>query len=529
MDRLRESAQAHVVPSYKAPSDATWYHFLHGNVPGHQIDFMYRAEVPQGPLTRQHFSHLSRIMKYIEPQASAPYAFAIANLSRDDTQYEPGRGGLAMIFGHRVQGTRDHAGRQDPPFAHGIAAVSRELTSDSLLSVALSFYRGVLSDGPTYNCPSSLMYREYVRCLLEASHGVPEVLRTYLSGLSDLPQPPESSLSLRWLTNGARQPDHVVIVHPDGAPFSAVAACASRIAGVLYQSDVRWTSITSGREREVENGVTIRLVARRDASHYPSDDRVILLSDVPEDEAGIAKLLFDAVPLVLRRYSKAPVESWKRPPRREVGSSTSVEQTASSSPAAAEPISAPVQEAPSAPAEPEPSSAVYKDQDKAPGDSDGDVDLPTFQGSRRSRAWLRVSVVLGGAVALPFVYAAWGDLPFGEGTTLERPSSSSEPTHLVSRAETIDPAGSDPSSLPAASNAAGGPKAGAPRPPAGRARPPGWTQPKGSAAKTSSPSSSPPVTPPPPMSSTAVSAPSATGPSIIGAPPVFASAPDVKP
>ncbi len=66
-------------------------------------------------------------MKYIEPQAHESFAFAIGNLSRDDTQHEPGHGGLALIFGMRIQGVTDHAGRQDPPFAHGIAAVDREL------------------------------------------------------------------------------------------------------------------------------------------------------------------------------------------------------------------------------------------------------------------------------------------------------------------------------------------------------------------------------------------------------------------
>src|SRR5215468_8721092 len=109
--------RGYVVPSYRALDDTPWYHFLHGNVPGHQIDFMYRPEVPQGALSRQHFSHLARLMKYIEPESTGAYAFAIGNLSRDDTQYEPGHGGVALIFGLRIRGVTDHAGRQDPPFA----------------------------------------------------------------------------------------------------------------------------------------------------------------------------------------------------------------------------------------------------------------------------------------------------------------------------------------------------------------------------------------------------------------------------
>src|SRR6185503_19409193 len=89
----------YVVPAYRAREDTSWFHFLHGNVPGHQIDFMYRPEIPHGQLSRQHFSHLSRLMNYIEPQTNGLFAFAIGNLSRDDVQHEPGHGGIALIFG----------------------------------------------------------------------------------------------------------------------------------------------------------------------------------------------------------------------------------------------------------------------------------------------------------------------------------------------------------------------------------------------------------------------------------------------
>src|SRR5262245_60356079 len=106
-----ERTSSYRVPTYRPPPGLCWYHFLHGDVPGHQIDFMYRPEVPAGPLTQQHFSHLSRLVRYIEPRPRSAYAFAIGNLSRDDTQYEPGHGGVALIFGLRIRGAKDHVGR----------------------------------------------------------------------------------------------------------------------------------------------------------------------------------------------------------------------------------------------------------------------------------------------------------------------------------------------------------------------------------------------------------------------------------
>jgi hypothetical protein len=286
---IRKQAGGYVVPSYRAPEDTPWYHFLHGNVPGHQIDFMYRPEVPQGQLSRQHFSHLSRLMKYIEPQTNGLYAFAIGNLSRDDTQYEPGHGGVALIFGLRIRGVTDHAGRQDPPFAHGIAAIDRALDETTLFAAATLFHRRVLGAAEAAD-----WYRTYVRCATDSPADVEHVLSGYTASFDDLPHPGWSSLSTRWITGGAPQPRRIAVVHEDGAPFEVIARCAARIAAMLYRSDIRWTSISNGREADLPNGVSIRFLAERDASPGDATDNIRRIRDVPEEEAEIAHQLFGA-------------------------------------------------------------------------------------------------------------------------------------------------------------------------------------------------------------------------------------------
>ena len=293
----------YVVPSYRAPGEEAWYHFLHGNVPGHQIDFMYRAEVPQGRLTRQHFSHLSRLMKYIEPQTNAPFAFAIGNLSRDDTQHEPGHGGVALIFGLRIRGVTDHAGRQDPPFSHGIAVIDRALDAQTIAGAARAFHKHVIGAAE-----SAEWYRAYVRCAHEAPAEVERVLASYVASFDDMPSPPESSLGTRWIASAEPPPRRVVIAHADDAPFELIAGCASRIAAMLYPSDIRWTAISNGREADVPNGVTIRLVAE---SHLTAADEAagpLWITDVPEDEAEIARQLFGALPA--EREKPAP-RGWR--------------------------------------------------------------------------------------------------------------------------------------------------------------------------------------------------------------------------
>ncbi|MFO0756103.1 MAG: hypothetical protein U0359_06410 [Byssovorax sp.] len=290
------SHDGYVVPSYRAHEGATFYHFLHGNVPSHQIDFMYCAEVPQGPLTRQHFSHLSRLMKYIEPQSTGAYAFAIGNLSRDDIQHEPGHGGMALIFGLRIRGTTDHAGRQDPPFAHAIVAVDRQLDADAILDAARLFHQHVLGAAE-----SAGWYRSYVRCMREDPAHVSDVLGEYMHAFRDLPAVEPSSLSLRWTAKGAPQPRRIVIAHDDGAPFEVIARAAARIAAVLYASDIRWTVISNGREADLPNGVSIRFVSDGDLTAADLELGVRRVEDVPIRPEEIAKQLFGAAPFLVDR------------------------------------------------------------------------------------------------------------------------------------------------------------------------------------------------------------------------------------
>src|SRR5262245_3392225 len=139
MARGGDARAPYAVPRYRAGDGAAWYHVLHGTVPGHQMDFIYCPEVPHGPLTHTHFAHVARLIKFTEPREQASFAFAIGNLSRNDVQHEPGHGGVALIFGLRVEGALDHASRAMPPYAHGLVAVDRELDYGVLIDAITSF------------------------------------------------------------------------------------------------------------------------------------------------------------------------------------------------------------------------------------------------------------------------------------------------------------------------------------------------------------------------------------------------------
>lgn len=289
MDETNVVATRYLVPTYKLEPGEVWFHFLHGNVPGHEIDFMYRPDVPQAPLTRQHFSHLARIVKYIEPRPSASYSFAITNLSRDDTQHEPGHGGVAFVFGLRIDGTTDHAGRRNPPFCHAVAAVDRQLDAGTLYHVAVQIHKKLLPAEPS-DVEGSGWYRcQYVPHAENPEH-LEIVLKSYVQDFADLGVPGPSRQTLRWSTEGSTMPRRVTVVYPDRVDFPTLAGAMARFAEVLIESDIKWTAVSNGREQDVPGGLTVRFVPRHDATEAAADEVLLYLEHVPTNPAEIAYL-----------------------------------------------------------------------------------------------------------------------------------------------------------------------------------------------------------------------------------------------
>jgi hypothetical protein len=298
MSSSPELRPSYVVPRYRADGDAVWYHVLHGNVPGYQIDFMYCPEVPHGAFTQNHFGHLARLMKYIEPREGAPCAFALGNLSRDDVQHEPGHGGIALIFGLRVHGVLDHAGRSMPPYAHAILAVDRDLDHAALRDAAVALHRRLAPGGhESHEDTSDQLYRRYARAVRTSPGTVERLLRRHVEGFAELPRPLPSRLEWSFFAEESARPRRITITHPDEEPFERLAHTIGRLGAMLYRSNIKWTTISSGRELDIPGGVSVRLVPESEAVPDPGG-MVVPIGEIPEDEATMARTLFGAVPKV---------------------------------------------------------------------------------------------------------------------------------------------------------------------------------------------------------------------------------------
>jgi hypothetical protein len=196
---------------------------------------------------------------------------------------------------------------------------------------------------PEQDSPSTALYREYVGVASRNPAALPSVLQAYAGSFHDLPVVRSSALAPRWVADEAAQPKRVVIVHPNDAPFKVLATTAARIAAVLYQSNIRWSSITNGCEADLAGGVTVRLVAERDVAAYEADALVVWIDDVPEEESGIAEKLFGAKS-AMQESATASAQGW-RARLQAPSTSGAVTSSAISPPAeAVAPKAAPVKE-----------------------------------------------------------------------------------------------------------------------------------------------------------------------------------------
>lgn len=282
-------AAAYQAPQYAPGLDAVWYHVLYGHVPGHQLDFIYRPELPHQKLKRQHFSDLQLVIRHLQPTACHSPAFAICNLSAYDTQHVPGHGGLGLVASMRLQEMRDHAGRAAPILAHAALIVDAALTWEYLNHASQKFLSRFCRFGPDWYCS----YYELNQPLEIGSQA------RFLSYFAELPRVPDGSVPVRWRSARSRPNFRQLLIEcPEDCSSETICTTASRLAAVLYHSALRWLAISDGQDLAIpglyndneNSAILIRFVYGAVNAVPAAGAQVMTIDCIPADEDGLAAL-----------------------------------------------------------------------------------------------------------------------------------------------------------------------------------------------------------------------------------------------
>lgn len=231
---------------YQPTPSEHWYHVLFGHVPRFQMDFILRPELPCRKFRPQHFAHLGPQIKFLSPSAGLHYAVAIGNLSSNDTQHVAGRGGLSLLISTRVSDLRDHAQRESPVFAHSLIAIDEPLTVAAFSLTMASFVERVLDEGTRfyrgYYTSGQADNFERIYNYVRSFHNLraPGDFLAASSG-ADLAEPEPYS-------SDGPPPYNQILIDCRGIDGRQVLHLAARLGVILYRTNLKWTSITTGSE-----------------------------------------------------------------------------------------------------------------------------------------------------------------------------------------------------------------------------------------------------------------------------------------
>jgi hypothetical protein len=258
--------------------ETIWHHFLYGNPTG---GFIHRPPSRERGLSRQHERQVARILKRLSPRSAFEPAFAIANLTREDSA--GGGGGIVIAV---ATSTPDFSGRipnGEMAFCHAIAIVDRYLDAQVIFDALSTLYKAILpdEDGIWF----ARTYRRHAKDPAVAS----ALVGSYLSEFDVLlPSPREYPTALRWTDMRLDGPQRMQIAHALDAPFDALARAAARIAAVLVASDVPWAWISTGRETDARDGLRVHFVPAGETLAEENGGPITLLEDLPDEDEELA-------------------------------------------------------------------------------------------------------------------------------------------------------------------------------------------------------------------------------------------------
>lgn len=291
-------------------SGGAWLHYLHGNVPGHQLDWIARPHGLPGGVTPQHVQHLLDIIQVHDVPGPSEHNLTFANLSLKDTTHRPGLGGMAVVAHFRLPSSLDHGGRKNPRFVHALVSVGQALDPHAVHLAATGLLQGTVDDAAAPDRPVDHWYGAYLAAAEAGPDAALEVLQAYFDSFPPMPVVVGASEIERWsLTEGAILPREVLVRCGPRTPetLRQAVTAMSGLASVLYHARLPWAAVTTGAGRGSDDGVVVRFAFS--APGAPEDG--LALADLPDDPVELA---FSLLPLEEEREQRfVPVSRWVNP------------------------------------------------------------------------------------------------------------------------------------------------------------------------------------------------------------------------
>lgn len=287
---------------YPVSADARWLHYLHGNVPGHQLDWICRPARGAGKATPQHVQHLLDLIQIHDVPTAGEFSLTLGNLSLKDSTWRPGHGAIGLVLHFRLPQSVDHGGRRNPRFVHAAALVDHPVTGNLLESAVRTLLSATVGDREAPDRPVDTWYARYLACPDEAEASA--VLTAYLASFGPLPLGPISRQDSTWtLMEGAGLPREVRVAcgtRPDGR-WEAVLHAMCGLAAVLYHSNVPWGAITtSTRSRGGDEGLVLRFSFEGPSGR--GGELPIDFDDLPSEPDVLARALLPVQLQPVERY-----------------------------------------------------------------------------------------------------------------------------------------------------------------------------------------------------------------------------------
>lgn len=279
---------------------ARWGYGLHGNVPGHQLDWIQRQGLEAVGLRPHQLAQLLTLIRDYDVPSPSRATLTIGNLSRDVMKQGPGRDELALLWHFRVASRRDHGGRVNPRLVltgvHPGAALSVEGLADAA-TYGLSVTRAGAASG---HRAVDEWYGRYVDAVRSGSAVAPlfaELFARLLREAGSRSQPRDEG----WARADALEvPPRLLVLCEDELAPEATRFMA-QVAHMLSRSTLRWHSVTTCRAvNHLEEGLVVQVLPEHE--RRPQRLPVVRLADLGANSAVAAQALLGLVPQVPERF-----------------------------------------------------------------------------------------------------------------------------------------------------------------------------------------------------------------------------------